>query len=101
MSALAAVLLGAAPALRAIAGTVPVVELELEDAIPGVLAGAGRARQAEDIGSLREAAAGARLDRRGTDLRIGEHVEHGGEAVDLLLEQRLDGFRRDVATGEA
>ena len=41
--------------LDEVAGPVAVVELPLEDVVPGVAAGAGRARQAEDVGALRDA----------------------------------------------
>ena len=57
--------------LDEIAGTVAVVELPLEDVVPRILAGAGRARQAEDVGALRQAGAGARLDRGGAHLLEG------------------------------
>jgi hypothetical protein len=63
--------------------------------------GAGRARQAENIGGVGNAASGARLQSRGADLLFADEEEHGGKAVHPLLEQRLDGFRRDVAPGKA
>ena len=47
-----------------IAGPMAAVELPLEDAVPRVLAGSRRARQAENIGAVGRAAAGARLDGR-------------------------------------
>src|SRR5262245_48003233 len=50
--------------LHQIAGAMPVVELVAQDALPGILASARRARQTEDIGPAREAGTGARLDGR-------------------------------------
>ena len=79
----------------------PVVELPPQNVVPGVLAGTRRARQAENVGALGDAGAGARLNRRGRHLGERDHVKHRREAVDLLLEQRLQGLRRHVAPGKA
>src|SRR4051812_33998870 len=61
--------------LDEIAGARAVVELGLEDAVPAVAAGAGRTREAEDVGRARDARGGAALDRRRADLGVAEHVE--------------------------
>src|SRR6476620_9737820 len=78
-----------------------VIELMREDAVPAVLAGAGRARQAEDIGRTGDAGGGAALDRRGADLGVAQHMKCDGKPVHAFLEQRLYRLRRDVAAGEA
>ena len=57
------------------AGAVAVVQLEFEDAFPGVLAGARRARQRKDQRAFGETAAGAGLRRRRADRLIAQHVE--------------------------
>src|SRR3989475_5273998 len=87
--------------LDEIAGTVTVVELVQKDLVPRVAAGAGRARQAEDVGAAGNASGRARLDRRGADLGLADQQEHRGEALHALLEQRLDRLPRHVAAGEA
>ena len=46
-----------------------------EDAVPGVAAGPGRARQREKVGAPRHAGAGAALHRGGADLRMGDIVK--------------------------
>ena len=45
--------------LDEIAGLVAAVQLEFQDAVPGILAGAGGAGHGENIGALGDAAAGA------------------------------------------
>src|SRR5688500_13642792 len=87
--------------LDQVAGAQAVVELELQDLLPAVAGGAGRAGQGEEIGRVGDAADGARLDRGRADLLVGEPAEQLAEAIDLLLEHALEGFRRDVATGHA
>src|SRR5262249_24294429 len=59
--------------LDEIAGTIAVVELVQQYLVPGVAAGAGRARQAEDVGPAGHARGRACLDRRGADLRLAHH----------------------------
>ena len=49
--------------LDEIAWTVSVVELPLEDAIPGILASARRTRDAKDVGPADDATTRSRLDR--------------------------------------
>src|ERR1044072_5939111 len=71
------------------AGTVAIVQLILEDSVPGIFARARRARYAEDIGSFGKPAAGTALYRRGADFLIAQHVEQRRKAIDLLLEERL------------
>src|SRR5579872_465141 len=87
--------------LDEIAGPVAVVELVHENFVPGVLAGAGRTRQAENIGRIGDAGGGARLDRRRADLRKTYHQKQRRERVHLFLEQRFDRLRRDIAAGKA
>src|SRR4051794_29390576 len=72
--------------LDEIAGPVPIVELVHEDLVPAILAGARRARQAEDVGRLGDAGGGARLDRRSADLALADQQEHRRERVHPLLE---------------
>src|SRR5262249_12627690 len=87
--------------LDEVARPVTVVELMHQDLVPGVLAGAGRTRQAEDIGRIGEAGGGAGLDRRGADLAEADPQAVPREGLRLLPEQRLDRLRRHVAAGEA
>src|SRR5437660_1019929 len=54
--------------LDEIARPVTIVELVLENPVPGVAAGAGRAGQTENVGRAGNARGGARLHRRGADL---------------------------------
>src|SRR5262249_50368806 len=83
------------------ARAVAIVQLILKDAIPGILAGAGRSRHAENVSAFGYPAAGSALHRRGADLLIAKHMEQRREAVDLLLEEWLHGVRRHIAPGEA
>src|SRR5688572_25599810 len=87
--------------LDEVAGPEAVVELMDEDVVPGVLAGAWRSRQREQIGAAGDAGDGARLDGRGPDLLEAEPAEQLAEAGDVLLEHVLEGFWRDVAAGDA
>ncbi len=67
-------------------GAVAVVELVLDDVVPAVAAGAGRAGQGEGIGAAGDAPeVAAALDRRGADLLIGEKAEQLAKAGDLFL----------------
>src|SRR5215471_11731019 len=75
--------------LDEIARAVAVIELVHEDLVPGVLAGAGRAGQAEDVGRIGDASGRARLDRRGADLAEAHDQEQHGKCFHALLEQRL------------
>ena len=84
-----------------IARSVAIIELVRQDLVPGVLAGAGRARQAEHISRVGDAGGSARLYRRGADLLLTHQQEQRREAVHALLEQRLDRLRRHVAAGKA
>ena len=52
-----------------VAGRMAVIQLVLQDFIPRIPAGPGRTRQAENIFPLRNTRRGARLHRRGSDLR--------------------------------
>ena len=87
--------------LDEIAGSVAVVELVLEDAVPGVLAGAVGAGQGEQIGPVGDAGGGPALYRRGSDLVIADHPEQLAEAGNLLLPDGGECLRRDVAPGHA
>src|SRR5262245_55823241 len=77
-----------------VAGPVAVVELVAKNALPGILAGARRARQTEDVGASGQSAAGARLNGGGRHLLERDHVKDRGKTVDLLFEQRLHRLRR-------
>src|ERR1700761_6887842 len=66
--------------LNEVAGTMPVVELVLDDVVPAVAARARRAGQGEEIGAAGDAGRRAALDRRGADLLIGEEAEKLAEA---------------------
>src|SRR6202035_769450 len=87
--------------LDEIARAVTIIELVHQNLVPGILAGAGRARQAEDISRAGDAGGGTRLDGRGADFWKTHHQEQRREAVHLLVEQWLDRLRRNVAAGEA
>src|SRR6185437_1811956 len=87
--------------LDEVARAVPVVELMLDNVVPTVAAGAGRAGQGEEVGAARDAGGGAALDRRSAHLLIGEGAEELAKAGNLLLVDGLKGFRRDVAPGDA
>src|SRR4029453_6006771 len=63
--------------LGEIAGPESDVELLAQDVIPAVLAGAGRARQGEDVGGVGAAGDGARLQGRGADLLRSEERRVG------------------------
>lgn len=58
-SARAAMFLQPRHDLDEVARAVAIIELPFENAMPGVLACAGRSGQAEDVGSVRNAATGA------------------------------------------
>src|SRR5689334_9775807 len=93
-------LLQARHELDQVAGAVPVVELRLQD-LPAVAAGAGRARQREEVSAAGDAAGGAALDRGGADLLVAEPAEQLAEARDLLLIDLLEGLGRHVPAGDA
>src|SRR5712691_9715849 len=93
----AQVLVEARHDLDEVARAIAVVELVQQDVVPSVLAGARRARQAEDVGGAGDARGGAGLNRRGADLAVAHHQEERGEAVHALFEEGLDRLRRDVA----
>src|SRR5260370_21467804 len=71
--------------LDQVAGAKTVVELVDENAVPGIAAGARRARQGEQIGAAGDTAGRPALDRRGPDLLIAQHAENLAEAGDFLL----------------
>ena len=77
-----------------------VIELRRQDAVPCIAAGAGRTRQAEDEGRVRDARGGAALYRGGADLGMAQHVEGDGKSIHPLFEQRFDRFGRHVAAGK-
>src|SRR5262249_1774623 len=94
-------LLQARHQLDEVARAVAVVELVDEDALPAIAAGAGRARQREEIGAAGDAAGRPALDRRGADLLVAQHPEDLAEARDLLLVDLVERLGRDVAAGDA
>src|SRR5215469_6135568 len=87
--------------LGEVAGAEADVELEAQDFLPAIAAGAGRAGQREEIGAAGDAARGPALHGGGADLLKAQPPEKLAEAVDLLLEQGLESLGRNVATGDA
>ena len=87
--------------LDEIARPVAYIQLPLQYAGPAILAGAGRAGQAEYIGALGQPGTGARLDSRCRDLLIGDHVKDRRKSINLFFEQGFEGFGGYVMTGEA
>src|SRR5690606_4995480 len=83
-----------------IAGAVAVIELPFQDLVPGVLAGAGTARQGKEIGPARDPARGPALHRRGADLLHRDDREDRREGLDLLLVDLAVVLDRDVAPGQ-
>src|SRR5919197_1777177 len=84
-----------------VAGSVAIVELPLQNAVPGILASPWRAWQAKDVGAVGQTGTGARLNRRGADFLERDHVKDGREAFDILFEEGPHCFRRHVAASEA
>src|SRR5512145_659483 len=87
--------------LREIARPRAEVELRRDQLVPTGCAGARRARQAEDIGGVRDTGETARLQARRADLLVRDRAEQLAEAVDLFVEQHSDRLRRSVAAREA
>src|SRR5260370_21510377 len=73
----------------------------LETALPGVAAGARRARERKEIGAAGDPGRRPALDRRGADLLIAEPAEQLAEAGNLLLIDAVKGLGRDVPPGDA
>src|SRR6516164_8974734 len=86
--------------LDEIARAEAVVELVHEDALPGVAAGAGRARQGEQIGAASDPGRRPALDRRGPDLVVAEPAEELAEPGDFLLVDAVEGLRCHIAAGD-
>ena len=86
--------------LHEIAGLVPVVELRRQDAVPGVPAGPGRARQREEIGPPRHPGAGPALHRGGADLPEGDQREQRPEGRRSPSRRPPVRLHRHVAPGE-
>src|SRR5271165_321054 len=86
--------------LHHVARAMPEVELVTQNERPSVLASAGRAWQAENIGSTRDARERSRLNSGGADFLIAEHVHEHRKAVDFFFEKRPDGLGRNVAACE-
>src|SRR5690349_21457680 len=84
--------------LDEIARLVPDIELKFQDSVPAILDRSGRTRQREKIGALGDAGAGARLHGRCADLAETNLMEQHGKSVDLLFEERTEGFHGDIAT---
>src|SRR5476651_44961 len=87
--------------LGEVAGPEPDVELLAQDIVPTILAGAGRARQREDIGRVGDARGGAALHGRGADLLEADPAEGLAEALDPLFEQGFECLGRDIAPGDS
>src|SRR5204862_7790167 len=85
--------------LDEIARAEAVVELVDEDALPGIAAGAGRARQREQIGAAGDPGGGSALDRRGADLLLALPAVQVAEAGDLLFVDAVKCVGGDVAAG--
>ncbi len=94
-------LLEAGHDLDEIAGAEAVVELPVEDVVPGVPAGAGRAGQGEQVGAAGGAGRRPRLDRGGADLLEALPAEQLAEAVYALVVNAFEGFRRHIPAREA
>src|SRR5207302_1744841 len=71
--------------LDEIAWAEAVVELVDEDPLPGVAAGAGGAREREQIGAAGDPGGGAALDCRGADLVEAEPAKQFAKPGDLLF----------------
>jgi hypothetical protein len=84
-----------------VAGAKAVVELVHENALPGVAAGAGRARQGEEIGAAGDPGRRPALDRRCPDLVVAEPSEQLAKTGNLLLVDAVEGLGRDIAPGDA
>src|SRR3546814_17399785 len=65
----------------AIAGLVAVIELVLQDHVPGIPAAPGRTGQREEVGPLRPAGSGPRLDRGSANLLVAEIGLASGRAT--------------------
>src|SRR3954463_5926510 len=101
MSGSGLVLTQARQELGEVAWALADVELVDQDVVPTVPAGAGRARQAEDVGAARDRGVGARLQGGGADLLVAQHPEQLAEAGDVLLGDQGQRLGRDVAPGDA
>jgi len=87
--------------LGEVTGPGAVVELGLQDLVPGGPAGAAGAGQAEDEGAVGQARQSTGLNRSRTDLLEGEGPEELAEAFDPLVEQGCDRLRGAIPTGDA
>src|SRR3546814_3890167 len=88
------VLLQARHQLHQVARPQARIELELQDVLPAVPAGRGRAGQREEVGAAGDAADGAALHGGGADLGVAQHAEQLAEALDLLFHPRRSEERR-------
>src|SRR5580693_5971356 len=77
-----------------------IVELVHEDALPGVAAGARRARQGEEVSAAGDPGRRPALDRRGPDLVVAERAEQLAKPGDFLLVDAVEGLRCDIAPGD-
>src|SRR5690348_15895251 len=71
--------------LDEIARAVPIVELVLDDIVPAVAAGAGRAGKREEVGAAGDTGRGTALNGRADELLIVEPAEKLAEPGDLLV----------------
>src|SRR5690242_1200746 len=94
-------LLQARHQLDEVARAKTVVELVGEDALPGVAAGARRARQGKEIGAAGDPRGRPALDRRGADLVVTEPAKELAEAGDLLLVDAVKRLRRHIPASNA
>ena len=83
--------------LDQVAGSGAVIQLVTDQLAPAGAAGAGGAGQAEDQRAVGEARCRPGLDGRRADLLVAELPEELAEAVDGLVEERLERLRRRIS----
>src|SRR5690554_746126 len=83
-----------------IAGSVPGIELVAQDAVPGVSAGAGAARQGKKDRALRNATGGPALHRARADAFHRDDGEKRRKGLDLLFIDIAMCLDRDIAAGD-
>src|ERR1700723_2885167 len=86
--------------LDEVTGSIAVIELMDQNLVPGVTAGAGRTRQAEDVGGAGDPRGCPGLNRRRSNLLKADHQKERRKRIHLFLEQRLDRCRSNVAAGK-
>ena len=78
-----------------------VVQLRRQYLVPSRDTSTGRARQAEQVGTVGNAAEGAGLKGRRADFRKGNGPKNLAETIKLFLQQHFDGLRGTVKAGNA